>query len=74
MRIRCTLDGLVLRAELSASRDELIVFDGEESFVMDAVEALYYHLVAATADEVRRLAQSRYRLLRRAADFELVND
>ncbi len=74
MTLRCTLDGLLHRAQLSPCQDELVVFDGGESFVMDALEALFYQLVSATSDELVLLERSRYRLLRRAADFQYIGD
>jgi hypothetical protein len=50
----------------------LEAFDGDESFLMEALEALYYEVVAASGDELLKLAQGRYRLLRRAVDFRTV--
>jgi hypothetical protein len=41
---------------------------------MDALEAQYYELVSATPDEILALGRSRYRLLRRAADFQHVGE
>jgi hypothetical protein len=72
--IRCLLDGLLLTARLRAEPPELVVFDGDESFVLEAVEALYYELVAATRDELVGLEQAYFRLLRRAADFRPVEN
>jgi hypothetical protein len=51
---------------------QLVVFDGEEAFVMEAVEALYYVVVSASREELLGVEQARYRLLRRAEDFEIV--
>jgi hypothetical protein len=51
-----------------------LAFDGEEAFVLEAVEALYYELVSATRDELLGLECARYRLLRRAADFHQIED
>jgi hypothetical protein len=70
VKIRCTLDGLVLHAEMHPSADALVAFDGDEAFVMEALEALYYELVSATPEELRRLGEAHYRLLRLAPDFQ----
>ncbi len=67
--LRCTLDNLLLHAEILPGMGELVAFDGEEPFVMEAVEAMYYELVAATPQEVLELERARYRLLRKAPDF-----
>ncbi len=72
MKIRCTLDGLLLPAHLCPDRGGLVAFDGDEPFLMEALEARYYELVAATPEEIVGLEQARYRLLRRADDFRLV--
>jgi hypothetical protein len=69
--LRCTLDGLLLHAELLPEEGALVAYDGDEGFVMERVEALHYELVSATREEVRQLEKARYRLLRRARDFEL---
>ena len=74
MTIRCLLDGLFLYATLSPKPATLLAFDGDEAFVMEAVEAMYYELVSATADELLGLERACYRLLRRAADFRQVED
>jgi hypothetical protein len=66
--LRCVLDGLLLYAEVRSSYPPLVVYDGDESFALEAVEALYYEVVAAVEDELRRIERV-YRLLRRAADF-----
>ena len=61
-----------IRDELGASRpviEALIAWDGEESFALDAVEAMYYEVVSATVSEWVGLERARYRLLRRADDF-----
>jgi hypothetical protein len=58
---------------MDSSGERLLTFDGEEPFLMEALEAIYYELVAATPEELVQLEQARYRLLRRAADFEFVN-
>jgi hypothetical protein len=72
--LRCTLDGLLLPAQILPEEGALVAYDGDEGFVMERVEALYYELVSATREEVRQLEKARYRLLRRARDFELVAD
>jgi hypothetical protein len=69
VKIRCTLDGLLLDAEVHPERNALVAFDGDESFVMEAVEAVFYELVSATRDELLQLQRARYRLLRLADDF-----
>jgi hypothetical protein len=69
VKIRCTLDGLVLDAEIHPTRGVLVVFDGDEAFVLEAVEALFYELLSATTEELLQLERARYRLLRRAEDF-----
>jgi hypothetical protein len=50
----------------------MMAYDGDEGFAMEAVEALYYEIVSATPDELLRLEQAHYRLLRRAEDFRTV--
>jgi hypothetical protein len=56
-------------------RDRLLrAYDGAEAFVMEAIEARYYELVRATPQEMHLLEQSRYRLLRRAVDFQHVGE
>jgi hypothetical protein len=69
VKIRCTLDGLVLHAEMHPGLNALVAFDGDEAFIMEAVEATFYELVSATAEELLQLERARYRLLRRADDF-----
>jgi hypothetical protein len=68
--LRCVLDGLLLPAELICNPSVLIVYDGLEAFAMEAIEALYYEVVEGTAEEMLYLQVPRFRLLRRAADFE----
>jgi hypothetical protein len=70
VKIRCKLDGLLLHAEMHPALPVLVAFDGDESFIMEAVEALMYELVSATPEEVVRLEQAYYRLLRFAGYFE----
>ncbi len=69
MILRCVLDGLLLPAEVSSQAASLVAQDGDESFRMEALEAVFYELVSATCDEVVRLQRCGYRLLRFAADF-----
>lgn len=69
MTIRCLLDGLLLPASLRPAEPALVACDGDERFAIEAVEALYYELVTATAAEQIGLERAHYRLLRRAADF-----
>jgi hypothetical protein len=68
--LRCVLDGLLLPAQFWTGEPPLLVFDGDEPFALEAMEARYYELVSATAEEVLGLERSRYRLLRRADDFQ----
>ena len=68
MVLRCTLDALLLRAEMDADTPRIVVYDGDESFALEFVEALYYELVTAT-DAERLTIEGHYRLLRTAADF-----
>jgi hypothetical protein len=74
VKLRCTLDGLLLQAEIPRGEDTLMAFDGDEPFAMERVEALFYELVSATPEEIRQLERARYRLLRKALDFELATD
>lgn len=71
MKLRCTLDGLLLSAYLQPALRRLIAVDGEEAFIMEAVEAIYYEVVSAAPEELLGLEQAGYRLLRLADDFEL---
>jgi hypothetical protein len=72
MTLRCLLDGLLLPALLRPAEPPLLAFDGDESFGLEAVEALFYEIVDATPDELLELERARYRLLRQAGDFELL--
>jgi hypothetical protein len=63
------MDGLLLRGRMMSPGPALVAYDGDESFVLEALEALYYELVSATEQELLVLEQGRYRLLRRAPDF-----
>lgn len=71
MILRCKLDGLLLPAGFHPAQGSLIALDGDEPFVMEAVEAIYYEVAAATEEELLRLELAGYRLLRRAEDFRL---
>ena len=72
MTLRCLLDGLLLPAELVLDGPGLVAWDGDESFALEALEVLFYEVVAATAEEWAALERARYRLLRRADDFRWV--
>ncbi len=74
MLIRCLLDGLLLPATLRVEPTRLLAFDGDEAFALEAVEALYYELVAATREELLGLERACFRLLRRAADFRQIEN
>ncbi len=71
MILRCTLDGLLLPAEMDLITSSIRAYDGEEGFVLEAVEALHYEVVTASKEEIIRLQQGGYRLLRLAEDFFL---
>jgi hypothetical protein len=64
--LRCVVDGLLLEARLGAERPPLLAYDGDEAFGLEAVEALFYEVVSATADELLGLE--------RAAQSALVRD
>jgi hypothetical protein len=68
------LDGLLLHATLRSEHPSLLAYDGEEAFGMEAIEAMYYELVAATSEEILGLEQAYYRLLRRATDFRQLDN
>ncbi len=72
MILRCLLDGLLLPAEVQAQNLMLIAYDGDESFTLEALEALFYEILEATPEEMLLLEQGHYRLLRRASDFQLL--
>jgi hypothetical protein len=65
--LRCVIDGLLLQAVIARDTGKLVAWDGDESFVMEAVEALHYEAVLATENERLALERGGYRLLRRAA-------
>ncbi len=69
MTLRCLLDGLLLPACFHGEDVPLVAYDGDESFALEALEAVYYEVVTATEEEWLWLEKARYRLLRRAADF-----
>ncbi len=72
--LRCVLDGLLLGATMQAEPPMLLVFDGDESFALEALEALYYEIVTATREELLGLERACFRLLRRSADFRQIKD
>jgi hypothetical protein len=72
--LRCVLDGLLLHAILYPEPPTLLAFDGDEPFALEAIEALYYEVVAATREELLALERACFRLLRRAADFRQIED
>lgn len=72
MILRCVIDGLLLPAEMGDHHTPLIAYDGDESFAVEVIEAHYYELVEAAADELLHLEKHQYRLLKRADDFHLV--
>jgi hypothetical protein len=74
VHIRCTLDGLLLEAHICPRRRALVAFDGDEGFVMEAVEAAFYEVVCATPDELLLLQQAHYRLLQPARDFRTASN
>jgi hypothetical protein len=69
--LRCILDGFLLPAGIRTGAPPVVAYDGDESFVLESVEAIYYELVAAT-DEERLLIERYYRLIRTASDFRRV--
>jgi hypothetical protein len=71
--LRCKLDGFLLRGHVSSRVAALVAYDGDESFLMDALEALYYEVVSATAEELLWLEQAHYRLLHPAPDFRFAH-
>lgn len=72
MILRCTIDHLLLPAEIR--NGQVIAFDGEEGFFMEKVEATYYEILAATAQELTMLQRAQYRLLQRGEDFQLIDE
>ena len=70
MILRCILDGLLLPAELRPDAAQLVAYDGDEAFRLEALEAIFYELVSATRDEIVWLQRGGYRLLRFASDFQ----
>jgi hypothetical protein len=67
--LRCTLDSLLLSAYVDPDSGLITALDGAESFTLEALEALYYQLTAATEAEWL-VVQRHYRLLRKADDFQ----
>jgi hypothetical protein len=72
--IRCVLDGLLLCVTVRTEPPILLAFDGDEPFALEAIEALYYEIVTATREEQLALERACFRLLRRAADFQHIDD
>ena len=72
MTLRCTLDGLLLPAVLDEESSILIAYDGDEPFELERGEAVFYELLSASREEMRRLQFARYRLLKMADDFAVV--
>jgi hypothetical protein len=68
--LRCTLDGLLLPARVLPT-GRLLVYDGDEAFVLEALEAVYYEIAGASREEALQLERAHYRLLRKAADFSI---
>jgi hypothetical protein len=67
--LRCLIDGLLLPARFARPGGSLIAYDGDEPFALEALEAVYYEVVAATREEWLAVERAHYRLLRRAGDF-----
>ena len=74
MLLRCVLDGLLLCATVGVDPPILLAFDGDEPFALEAIEALYYEIVSATQEELLALERACFRLLRRAADFQPIEN
>ena len=51
----------------------MTAWDGDESFRVEALEAMHYEMVTATRDELLQLEQARYRFLKPAPDFALLH-
>jgi hypothetical protein len=69
--LRCLLDGLLLPARIACGGG-VVAYDGDEPFALEALEARFYEVVAATREEWLAVERAHYRLLRRAADFQWV--
>jgi hypothetical protein len=67
--LRCTLDGLLLPAQVDPHSGLVTALDATESFTLDAIEAIYYQLTSATEAEWLAV-EAHYRLLRKADDFQ----
>jgi hypothetical protein len=74
MLLRCKLDGLLLDACRHSIRPAIRVFDGDESFEMERMEAAYYELVRSTAADLNWIHRTGYRCLRLASDFALIGE
>lgn len=70
MTLRCVIDGLLLPAQVFRG-GPVVARDGDEAFGLEAVEAMYYEVVAATPEELLEV-RPRYRLLKIANDFRQV--
>lgn len=70
MTLRCVIDGFLLPAEVCPG-GPVVACDGCEAFGLEAIEAMYYEVVAATPAELLEV-RPRYRLLKIAADFRHV--
>lgn len=70
MTLRCVLDGLLLPAEVYRG-GPVIARDGDEAFGLEAIEAIYYEVVAATPEELTEV-RPRYRMLKIASDFRQI--
>ncbi len=70
--LRCKLDGLLLDAHRHPTRSSIVVYDGDESFEMERLEASYYEIVAACREDIDWLERAGYRCLRLARDFQLI--
>jgi hypothetical protein len=71
MVLRCKLDGLMLDSFAQPARHTILVFDGDESFELERLEAAYYEVAAANPNELAWLQDADYRCLRFAGDFVL---
>ena len=52
MTIRCLIDGLLLPAFVDHGRGPVTAYNGDEAFHLEAVEATFYEIVEADADEL----------------------
>jgi hypothetical protein len=63
------IDGLLLPARIFQRSRRVVAYDGDESFTLEAIEAMYYEVVRASREEWLAVEQGHYRLLRQAGDF-----